>query len=159
MRLRIVGLLVVAGACAWLAATVSATSREETARAAPPARPVHAPARRCPLPRPYRTAFKRAARATGVPLALLVALARVESKARPRAHALGLGTSQPPSNVLAHARYLRLMLDRFHSADLALAAYEAGPTAVARAGGAPNAATLAYVAAVTRAWRRLHRCR
>lgn len=61
----------------------------------------------------------------------------------------------PPSNVLAGARYLRLMLNQFRSTDLALAAYNAGPTAVARAGGAPSAETLTYVANVTRLWAKL----
>jgi soluble lytic murein transglycosylase-like protein len=37
------------------------------------------------------------------------------------------------------------MLDRFHDVELALAAYNAGPTAVARAGAAPTIATLRYV--------------
>jgi soluble lytic murein transglycosylase-like protein len=37
------------------------------------------------------------------------------------------------------------MLDRFGSVDHALAAYNAGPTAVERAGGAPTIATLRYV--------------
>jgi soluble lytic murein transglycosylase-like protein len=40
------------------------------------------------------------------------------------------------------------MYDRFGSLDLALAAYNAGPTAVERAGGAPWAETRAYVANV-----------
>jgi soluble lytic murein transglycosylase-like protein len=50
------------------------------------------------------------------------------------------------------------MLQRFHSTDLALSAYNAGPTAVAKAGGAPTAETLTYVANVTRLWRRLNGC-
>ena len=62
------------------------------------------------------------------------------------------------SNVLAGARYLKLMLRRFESADLALAAYNAGPTAVERAGGAPSTETLAYVANVNRVWQRLQGC-
>lgn len=47
------------------------------------------------------------------------------------------------------------MLNQFRSTDLALAAYNAGPTAVARAGGAPSAETLTYVANVTRLWVKL----
>jgi soluble lytic murein transglycosylase-like protein len=74
------------------------------------------------------------------------------------AHELALNPDHPPSNVLAGARYLRLMLDRFHSTDLALAAYNAGPTAVARAGGAPSAEVLTYVANVTALWQRLQGC-
>ena len=80
--------------------------------------------------------------------AAITAVARIESNLR-----------HSPSNVLAGARYLRLMLDRFHSTDLALAAYNAGPTAVARAGGAPSAEVLTYVAKVTTLWRRLNGCR
>ena len=75
------------------------------------------------------------------------------------AHELSLDPDHPPSNVLAGARYLRLMLDRFHSTDLALAAYNAGPTAVTRAGGAPSAEVLTYVANVTTLWRRLNGCK
>jgi transglycosylase-like protein with SLT domain len=47
--------------------------------------------------------------------------------------------------VLAVVRYLRLLLDRFGSVELALSAYNAGPAAVKRAGGAPTIATLRYV--------------
>ena len=41
-------------------------------------------------------------------------------------------SDEPSTNVLAGARYLRLMLDRFSRTDLALAAYNAGPTVVER---------------------------
>jgi soluble lytic murein transglycosylase-like protein len=61
-------------------------------------------------------------------------------------------------NVLAGARYLRQMLDRFKTPDLALAAYNAGPTAVEEAGGATGSETLTYVANVNRLWRHLHGC-
>jgi soluble lytic murein transglycosylase-like protein len=50
------------------------------------------------------------------------------------------------------------MIDRFGSTDLALAAYNAGPTAVERLGGAPGAETLTYVANVNRLWQRLQGC-
>jgi soluble lytic murein transglycosylase-like protein len=177
MRLRLFGLLLVAGACTWLGAAVSTASAEKAPAAL---QPFSAPAteiaeRSCPLPRHFRPAFERAAKDTGLPLALLVSVARVESnlRARARSHAgargllqvmpatareLALDPDHPPSNVLAGARYLRLMLERFHSTDLALAAYNAGPTAVAKAGGAPSAETLTYVANVTRLWRRLNGC-
>jgi soluble lytic murein transglycosylase-like protein len=60
--------------------------------------------------------------------------------------------------VLGGARYLRQMLDRFSSTDLALAAYNAGPTAVQAAGGAPSAAVQTYVSNVTELWRSLAGC-
>jgi soluble lytic murein transglycosylase-like protein len=178
MRLRLFGLLVVAAAGAWLAAAVSAATEEDKA-AAPPVRKAStaaASALRCPLPKRFRPAFERAARDTELPLALLTAVARIESSLRQeaRSHAgargllqvlpstaseLSLSPDHAPSNVLAGARYLRLMLERFHSTDLALAAYNAGPTAVARAGGAPSAEVLTYVADVTALWRRLNGCK
>jgi soluble lytic murein transglycosylase-like protein len=175
MRLRLFGLLLIAAACTWLATAVAA-SAEHPPAAKPAQKAVPVAVFRCPLPKSFRPAFARAARDTGLPLALLSAVARIESNlrqsARSRAGARGLlqvlpGTARElslnpdhaPSNVLAGARYLRLMLDRFHSTDLALAAYNAGPTAVARAGGAPSAEVLTYVANVTTLWRRLNGCR
>jgi soluble lytic murein transglycosylase-like protein len=72
---------------------------------------------------------------------------------------LQVDADRPAANVLGGARYFRMMLDRFNSTDLALAAYNAGPTAVARAGGAPSRDTLTYVADVTGRWRALVGCR
>jgi soluble lytic murein transglycosylase-like protein len=175
MRLRLFGLLIVAAGGAWLAAAVAA-SAEEAPITTPPPRATPASTLLCPLPKRFRPAFERAARDTELPLALLTAVARVESNLRQSArsgagargllqvlpgtaHELALNPAHAPSNVLAGARYLRLMLDRFHSTDLALAAYNAGPTAVARAGGAPSAEVLTYVANVTALWRKLNGCR
>jgi soluble lytic murein transglycosylase-like protein len=76
----------------------------------------------------------------------------------PTAAALRLDSERPETNVLAGARYLKLMMDRFRSADLALAAYNAGPTAVDHYGGAPSRETLTYVANVNRLWQRLQGC-
>ena len=107
---------------------------------------------------------------------MLVAVAQVESEMTPGARssadargllqvlpstgaALRLDVDRPAATVLAGARYLKQLLDEFHSTDLALAAYNAGPTAVARAGGAPTQETLEYVANVTSLWRRLRDCR
>jgi soluble lytic murein transglycosylase-like protein len=106
---------------------------------------------------------------------MLVAVGQVESNlqadARSSADARGLlqvlpstaaelrlNADVPASNVLAGARYLEQLLARFHSTDLALAAYNAGPTAVAEAGGAPTMETVQYVANVTSQWRELRGC-
>ena len=122
---------------------------------------------RCPVPARFRSAFVAAARDAQLPLALLVAVAYEESRMDPAARShrgaegllqlmpataaeLRLDHRVPRTNVLAGARYLRQMLDRFGTVQLALAAYNAGPTAVERAGGAPGAETLTYVANVER---------
>lgn len=129
---------------------------------------------RCPIPRPLRGAFERASTATVVPLALLTAVAETESRFDPQARSgagalgvmqvlpetarmFGLDPRDPADNVLAGARYLRHLLGTLGSADLAIAAYNAGPTAVAASGVAP-AETLSYVADVDNAWRRLQGC-
>ena len=59
-------------------------------------------------------------------------------------------------NVLAGARYLRTLLDTFHGdLDLTLAAYNAGPGAVAKHNGVPPfRETQAYVAAVRASYER-----
>jgi soluble lytic murein transglycosylase-like protein len=151
----------VAVALVLLALVAESAGLESSNAKAPAVRPVaHGSA--CPVPARFRHAFVEASAKTGVPVSLLVATAYEESRmnpgARSTAGALGLlqvmpatarelqlpGDS-PAANVLAGARYLRRMLDRFQSVELALAAYNAGPTAVARAGGAPSLATLHYV--------------
>jgi soluble lytic murein transglycosylase-like protein len=121
----------------------------------------------CPVPARFRTAFAQAASRTGVPASLLVATAYEESRMDPAARSeagatgllqlmpatareLRLGSDDPAVNVLAGARYLQQLLGRFGSVDLALAAYNAGPTAVERAGAAPSVSTLRYVANVER---------
>ena len=60
---------------------------------------------------------------------------------------VGLRSDAPAANVLAGARYLRSLLDRFGDVELALAAYNAGPNAIARAGHAPFA-SLRYAKSV-----------
>jgi soluble lytic murein transglycosylase-like protein len=136
--------------------------------------------KRCPLPSRFRPAFEQASKKTGIPLSLLVAVAQEESNFKPNAvsHAGALGLLQvlpatareleinldsTEANVLAGARYLRRMLDRFDGAgldsmELALEAYNAGPTAVEKAGGAPSPQTQTYADEVIRRWQRLAGC-
>jgi soluble lytic murein transglycosylase-like protein len=59
---------------------------------------------------------------------------------------LGARPDDPRASIRAGARYLSQLLNRFGgNLELALAAYNAGPTAVERAGRAPTLATLRYV--------------
>ena len=172
---RLLALFVVAAS--WAAIAVVHLGAASAGSAAAPARTprvAHA-APACPLPGRYRDAFELAARQTALPLPLLVAVARVESRVDQSARSdrgargllqvlpstastLGLDASRARTNVLAGARYLRQLLERFQSADLALAAYNAGPSAVDRSGGAPSGETMTYVANVTAAWRSLRGC-
>lgn len=143
--------------------------QETAAAASAPAVVILPAAKPCPFSRSLRPAFEAAARDASVPPAMLYAVAKVESNlsahAESEAGARGLlqlmpatGTSlalnidEPTTNILAGARYLRQLLDRFGNTDLALAAYNAGPTAVARAGGAPWIGVQRYVANVNRLW-------
>jgi soluble lytic murein transglycosylase-like protein len=147
-----------------LLAVVAESTRLESSNARPPAREAAAAptlGAGCPVPAAFRSAFAAASAKTGVPAALLIATAYEESRMDPlaesgagargllqlmpaTAHELQLDGDDPATNVLAGARYLRQMIDRFGSVEVALAAYNAGPTAVARAGGAPTLATLRY---------------
>ena len=142
---------------------------------------VHAPARAtpavpCPFPRSLRRAFEAASRDASVPPALLYAVAKIESNLHSDAESeagargllqlmpataksLALNIDEPATNVLAGARYLRLLLDRFGNAELALAAYNAGPTAVTLAGGAPSIAVQRYVSNVSLLWHSVAGCR
>ena len=107
-----------------------------------------------------------------LPLGLLDALIWTESRYNPMAlsHAGAVGLAQlmpatagdlgvanrydPIANIEGGARYLRQMLDRFGSVHLAVAAYNSGPNAVARAKGIPlNGETPNYVRNVLRRWR------
>ncbi len=175
MRLRILVLLLVAAASGTVVGLAGGTpaGRPDPVPAAAPAKV--APSKPCPIPRRFAATFRDAANDAGVPLAMLVAVAKVESQLRPdvssaagahgllqvlpaTAAELDLDPYETRENVLAGARYLRQMLDRFQSAELALAAYNAGPTAVEQKGAAPNDETVAYVANVTAEWRRLVGC-
>ncbi len=66
------------------------------------------------------------------------------------AKAMGVEDSlDPKENIMGGAKYMRSLLDRFGDLRTALAAYNAGPTAVARNGGkAPFAETGKYVEAI-----------
>lgn len=70
------------------------------------------------------------------------------------ARELGVSNRHDPrQNIDGGARYLRQMLDRFGDVHLALAAYNAGPGPVSRAGGIPrNGETPAYVRSVLQRW-------
>lgn len=70
------------------------------------------------------------------------------------ARELGVGNRfEPRANLWGAARYLRQMLDKFGVVHLAVAAYNAGPRAVERAGGIPlNGETPSYVRNVLEFW-------
>src|ERR1044072_7002724 len=124
-----------------LLAFVAESTRVETSKAKAPqhaAAPVAAglvPG--CPAPAAFRAAFASASAKTGVSAALLVATAYEESRMNPRArsavgargllqlmpataHELRLDGTDPATNVLAGARYLKEMIERFGSLDLGL---------------------------------------
>ena len=107
----------------------------------------------------------------GLPTGLLDALIWTESRYNPfaisgagaaglgqlmpkTAHELGVANRfDPRANLSAAARYLRQMLDKFGMVHLAVAAYNAGPGAVERAGGIPlNGETPSYVRNVLAFW-------
>jgi len=114
-----------------------------------------------------RPFIEAAAAATGLPGALIDAVIRTESGYRPRARsrvgAMGLmqlmpGTAKevglrdpfdPRQNVLAGAKYLRKLYDRYGNFRLAVAAYNAGPGNVDKYNGLPPfSETKAYVRTV-----------
>ena len=114
------------------------------------------------------------AAASGIDPALLAAIISNESGFNPNATsgagarglmqlmpqtAASLGVTDaydPEQNVRAGARYLRAMLDRFGTLQLAVAAYNAGPAAVERYGGVPPyLETRAYVRNVLARYREL----
>jgi soluble lytic murein transglycosylase len=172
MGLRMVVLLGVAGvACFNTIASAAHSTRVGIAPVHIPALPPknESTAGNCPIPARFRPAFVRAAHDTGFQLSMLVAVAQVESRFKADARGLlqvtpttaaelKLNVDDSTSNVLAGARYLRLMLDRFQRTDLALAAYNAGPTVVDRLGRAPTQETQTYIANVQQRWAALTGC-
>ena len=114
-----------------------------------------------------RPFIEEASDETGLPVQLIDAVIRTESGYRAgavsRAGAQGLmqlmpGTAaqvgvddpfDPRQNILGGSRYLRKMYDEFGSLELAIAAYNAGPSAVKKHDGVPPfAETRAYVKTV-----------
>jgi soluble lytic murein transglycosylase-like protein len=175
MRHRLLVLTLVAAASGVVAGVVGSATGGKSPLAAKVAAGTAFTPGPCPVPARFRSAFRAAARDTGLPLAMLVAVATVESNLRSdvrsqagargllqilpsTAHSLKLDPDEPESNVLAGARYLKQVLQQFNSTDLALAAYNAGPTAVDKAGGVPSRETSRYVANVTALWRTLNGC-
>ena len=104
---------------------------------------------------PYADLINRTAREHGIEPNLIKALIRVESNFNPgavsrkgaqglmqlmpaTARQLGIDDPlEPTDNVRGGTRYLRSMLDRYGDLSRAIAAYNAGPTAVDRYGGIP----------------------
>ena len=179
MHARLALLLCVTGLASTGAVAVSAGAHTQhvAAKARIPALPQKntSVVGRCPIPPRYRMAFLHAARDTGFQLSMLVAVAQVESRFVPNARstadargllqvmpataaALKLDANRPSTNVLAGARYLKILLDRYSRTDLALAAYNAGPSAVDRLGGAPWPETQTYIANVQQRWAALAGC-
>ncbi len=120
----------------------------------------------------YWPLLVEAACAHGVPVELMDAVVLAESRYQvlaassagavglaqlmpDTARALGVANRRDPrANLRGGARYLRQMLDLFGSPVVAVAAYNAGPGAVRRAGGIPMfAETLAYIERVMTYWR------
>lgn len=116
--------------------------------------------------RAYITEVIEAAASTyNLPASLITAVIKAESGFNPKAVSskgavglmqLSLSTRKamnvtnpfdPVQNILAGARYLRHLLDRFNgNVEMAIAAYNAGPEAVKRHGGIPPyAQTRAFV--------------
>jgi len=123
-----------------------------------------------------RPLIEKSAADTGIDADLLQALIQMESGGNPQAvsrnGAQGLtqlmpGTARslgvtdpfdPAQSIQGGARYLGQMLRQFPSVEQALAAYNAGPGKVSRAGGIPiNGETPEYVSKVMNAWQKMKR--
>lgn len=138
-------------------------------------RVVLAPKRRLRSSRVYDSVIERVAREHGVPPALVKAVVATESNFDPKAvspkGAQGLMQLMPQTaelvgvrnpfgpedNVMGGTRYLRWLLDRYGDWTRALAAYNAGPSAVDRYRGVPPyRETRAYVRRVLEYYRHYH---
>ncbi|WP_328485116.1 lytic transglycosylase domain-containing protein [Methylobacillus arboreus] len=145
--------------CAWRITEAAAQSANVTSRSLP-----------------YQEIIASAAQANSLEPALLHAVIKAESGYRPlavssrgakglmqlmpaTARQLGvINIDDPAQNIQAGARYLSLLQQQFNGdISLALAAYNAGPGAVARHGNTipPYAETQAYVPKVLQAYRQL----
>lgn len=180
MRTRLFILLGVAAVGCTVAVAAGARSGRATASVAPPHLPVlptrgRLSSNRCPIPSRFRSAFVYAANDTGLQLSMLVAVAQVESRFAPDAvstqdargllqvlpttgASLNLDVNDPATNVLAGSRYLRLLLDRYDRTDLALAAYNAGPTRIDEDNDVLGPISMRYVANVEARWAALAGC-
>ena len=114
-----------------------------------------------------------AAQQYGVPVALMLAVAKNESGFRNSATSpvgaqgmfqlmpgtakgLGVDPANPVENIMGGAMYLSQLLKQFHSIPAAIAAYNAGPGAVQKYRGIPPfAETRAYVNNVMAAYQKL----
>jgi soluble lytic murein transglycosylase-like protein len=124
--------------------------------------------RQSPAPASYAAILQDAAARQSISPALLEALIWQESRWHPdavspagavglgqlmpaTARHLGVDPRDPRASIHGAARYLREQIDHFGgNLELALAAYNAGPGRVERAGGVPAIAeTRAYVRAIT----------
>ncbi|MBV8065729.1 MAG: transglycosylase SLT domain-containing protein [Actinobacteria bacterium] len=179
MRTRLLILLGVALVACSVAVAAGARGTRETPVAAPrlPALPTagRLTSNRCPIPTKYRPAFTRAANDTGFQLSMLVAVAQVESNFKPGAispkdargllqvlpttgASLDLNVNNPATNVLAGARYLQVLFNRYNRTDLALAAYNAGPTRIDQDNDVLGPISMRYVANVEARWAALAGC-
>lgn len=117
--------------------------------------------------RVFHPEVDRAAQLYEVSPALIDAIARAESNYNPRARSranaagimqlmpgtareMGVNRDDPVANIRGGTAYLRLLLDRFDGDVVrTIAAYNAGPAAIVRAGSIPRSPeTVAYVATV-----------
>jgi len=179
MRTRFLIPLAVAVAACTVVMTAGARSDRKASAGQPrlPALPTsdRLASNRCPIPTKLRPAFTRAAADTGFQLSMLVAVAQVESRLKPDARSakdarglfqvlpstgasLKLNVDLPATNVLAGARYLRQLLDRYARTDLALAAYNAGPTRIDLDHDILGPISMRYVANVESRWAALAGC-
>jgi membrane-bound lytic murein transglycosylase B len=122
---------------------------------------------------PYADLFQQAGAKYGIDPKVLAGVAYVESRFQTdvvssagavgmmqfmpsTAASLGVDSRDPASAIDGAARYLRSQIDRFGSVDMALAAYNTGPGAVADAGGIqPGSQAEKYVSAVRAAMGRV----